>query len=58
MDGVVSKHLLIPNTGKSPPLPKESRDGRVMDPILLIHTTTKAAVRTAATQRVTSFHQK
>lgn len=50
MDRVISTRLLIPDPDKSTPLPNESLDGRVMDPILLIDASTEAATRRAAEQ--------
>jgi len=41
MDGVVATRVLVPDAGLSTPLPAEPTEGRVLDPILLIETTSE-----------------
>jgi hypothetical protein len=41
MDGVVATRLLVPDADLSTPLPAEPAEGRVLDPILLIETTSE-----------------
>ncbi|MBA8902996.1 DUF4286 family protein [Phyllobacterium sp. P30BS-XVII] len=48
LPGVISTSLLIPDTIKSTPLPNEVRDGRVLDPILLIEASSEKVAREAA----------
>ncbi len=47
IDGVVASSLLMPDVAKSTPLPNETPGPRVLDPILLIETTSEAAAATA-----------
>jgi hypothetical protein len=41
MDGVVATRVLLPDAGLSTPLPAEPAKGRVLDPILLIESTSE-----------------
>jgi len=41
MDGVVATRILVPDASLSTPLPAEPAEGRVLDPMLLIETTSE-----------------
>lgn len=48
MDGVVATRLLVPDPNLSTPLPAEPATGRVLDPILLIETTSEPVAAAVA----------
>lgn len=48
MDGVLALRVLTPDTGLSTPLPSEDPNGRVLEPFLVIDTTTEPAAAAAA----------
>jgi hypothetical protein len=45
--GFVQSYLLVPDTSLSTPLPRESTEGRVLQPMLAIETSSAEAARTA-----------
>jgi hypothetical protein len=47
--GFVQSYLLVPDTTLSTPLPRESTEGRVLQPMLVVETSSADAARTART---------
>lgn len=45
--GFVQSYLLVPDAALSTPLPRESTEGRVLQPLLVIETSSEAAARAA-----------
>jgi hypothetical protein len=48
IDGVVSARLLVPDVTLSTPLPAEPREGRLIDPLLLVDAVSESAAEAAA----------
>ena len=55
LDGIIATRLLVPSVELSTPLPTESREGRLLDPILVIETTTREAAEMARKQARAAF---
>jgi hypothetical protein len=53
--GFVQSYLLIPDTALSTPLPRESTEGRVLQPMLVIETSSADAARTARATAAAAF---
>ncbi|MDP9899981.1 DUF4286 family protein [Variovorax ginsengisoli] len=53
--GFVQSYLLVPDTALSTPLPRESTEGRVLQPMLVIETSSAAAACTARTTAAVAF---
>lgn len=53
--GFVQSYLLVPDTALSTPLPRESTEGRVLQPLLVIETSSATAARTARATAATAF---
>ncbi|RTQ35195.1 hypothetical protein EJP69_12485 [Variovorax gossypii] len=53
--GFVQSYLLVPDTALSTPLPRESTEGRVLQPLLVIETSSEAAARSARATAATAF---
>lgn len=53
--GFVQSYLLVPDARLSTPLPRESTEGRVLQPMLVIETSSAVAARTARTTAASAF---
>ena len=53
--GFVQSYLLVPDTALSTPLPRESIEGRVLQPMLVIETSSADAARTARATAAGAF---
>ncbi len=53
--GFVQSYLLVPDTVLSTPLPRESTAGRVLQPLLVVETSSAAAARSARAMAATAF---
>ncbi|MBB4220053.1 DUF4286 family protein [Variovorax guangxiensis] len=53
--GFVQSYLLVPDAALSTPLPRESTEGRVLQPLLVIETSSEAAARAARATAAAAF---
>lgn len=53
--GFVQSYLLMPDTALSTPLPREATEGRVLQPMLVVETSSADAARTARSFAATAF---
>jgi hypothetical protein len=53
--GFVQSYLLVPDTALSTPLPRESTEGRVLQPMLVIETSSAEAARSARATAAAAF---
>lgn len=53
--GFVQSYLLMPDTALSTPLPREATEGRVLQPMLVVETSSADAARAARTFAATAF---
>ena len=53
--GFVQSYLLVPDTALSTPLPRESTEGRVLQPMLLVESSSAQAARTARATAAAAF---
>ncbi|WP_093205164.1 DUF4286 family protein [Variovorax sp. YR750] len=53
--GFVQSYLLVPDTALSTPLPRESTEGRVLQPMLVIETSSEASARSARATAAAAF---
>ncbi|WP_418130924.1 hypothetical protein ABL849_07745 [Variovorax sp. 375MFSha3.1] len=53
--GFVQSYLLVPDAALSTPLPRESTEGRVLRPLLVIETSSEAAARAARATAAAAF---
>ncbi|MFM9921814.1 hypothetical protein VLK31_02380 [Variovorax sp. H27-G14] len=53
--GFVQSYLLVPDTVLSTPLPRESTEGRVLQPLLVVETSSANAARSARAMAATAF---
>ena len=53
--GFVQSYLLVPDTALSTPLPRESAEGRVLQPMLVVEASSESAARTARATAATAF---
>ncbi|MGJ7502855.1 hypothetical protein ACSFBF_21015 [Variovorax sp. ZT5P49] len=53
--GFVQSYLLVPDTALSTPLPRESTEGRVLQPMLVIETSSADAARTTRATAAAAF---
>jgi len=53
--GFVQSYLLVPDVALSSPLPRESTEGRVLQPLLVIETGSEAAARAARATAAAAF---
>jgi hypothetical protein len=53
--GFVQSYLLVPDTALSTPLPRESTEGRVLEPMLVVEASSAAAARTARATAAAAF---
>lgn len=53
--GFVQSYLLVPDTALSTPLPRESTEGRVLQPMLVVESSSAQAARTARATAAAAF---
>jgi hypothetical protein len=56
LDGVLSSRLLTPDQELSSPLPNETTQGRLLDPLFLIDASSEPAAQAAAAQVAQALH--